>query len=76
MTLADNSTLSHASVRALTVAVAALVLLTGCEPAATTTPVSAEAVLPSWNDGPTRDALVSFVADVTTSGSPHYVGRN
>lgn len=73
MTRVDTPTLSHAPVRALTVAVAVLVLLTGCEPAATTTPASAEAVLPSWNDGPTRDALVSFVADVTTSGSPHYV---
>ena len=54
MTRVDTPTLSHAPVRALTVAVAALGLLTGCEPPATTTPVSAEAVLPSWNDGPTR----------------------
>jgi phosphoserine phosphatase len=30
-------------------------------------------VLPSWSDGPTRDAVVGFVNDVTTEGGPHYV---
>jgi phosphoglycolate phosphatase-like HAD superfamily hydrolase len=30
-------------------------------------------VLPSWNDGPTREAIVGFVARVTAEGGPHYV---
>ena len=41
-------------------------------PASTTAPASPEA-LPSWNDGPARKALTSFVARVTTDGSPDYV---
>ena len=51
-----------------------LALLAGCERAATTGSAPAAApVLPSWSDGPTRDAVVSFVKDVTTEGGPHYV---
>jgi len=30
-------------------------------------------VLPSWNDGPARQAIVSFVARVTREGSPDFV---
>jgi hypothetical protein len=32
-----------------------------------------EAVLPSWSDGPSRRAIVSFVQDVTKEGSEHFV---
>jgi hypothetical protein len=57
------------------VAVAAgLALLAGCERAVTTgSGPTDEPVLPSWSDGPTRDAVVSFVNDVTTEGGPNYV---
>ncbi len=30
-------------------------------------------VLTSWNDGPARQAITSFVAEVTTEGGPRYV---
>jgi phosphoglycolate phosphatase-like HAD superfamily hydrolase len=30
-------------------------------------------VLPSWNDGPSKRAIVKFVTDVTTTGSPTFV---
>ena len=29
--------------------------------------------LPSWNDGPAKQAIVKFVADVTTEGGPSYI---
>ena len=29
--------------------------------------------LPSWNDGPTKQAVLAFVEAVTTKGGPHYV---
>ena len=29
--------------------------------------------LPSWNDGPTKAAIIQFVQDVTTEGNPNYV---
>lgn len=29
--------------------------------------------LPSWNDGPAKQAIVKFVADVTTQGAPTFV---
>ena len=29
--------------------------------------------LPSWNDGPTKSAIMDFVKDVTQKGSPDYV---
>ena len=29
--------------------------------------------LPSWNDGPTKQSIVSFVEEVTTQGSPSFV---
>ena len=51
----------------------ALVLVTACGPAATAPAPSAEPALPSWSDGPTRDALLAFVSDVTTAGGPHFV---
>lgn len=32
--------------------------------------------LPSWNDGPTKNALVDFVARVTNKSGPNYVSRS
>ena len=34
------------------------------------TSVRAEDALPSWNDGPTKQSIVDFVAKVTKPGSP------
>jgi hypothetical protein len=34
---------------------------------------SAAEVLPSWNDGPSKRAIVKFVTDVTTAGAPTFV---
>jgi phosphoglycolate phosphatase-like HAD superfamily hydrolase len=34
---------------------------------------SAAEVLPSWNDGPSKRAIVKFVTEVTTTGSPTFV---
>ncbi len=63
-----------ASGKGLVAVAAVLVLLAGCGRAVTTDPVTAdEPVLPSWSNGPTRNAVVSFVEDVTTDGGPHYV---
>ncbi|MBN2293901.1 MAG: haloacid dehalogenase-like hydrolase [Pirellulales bacterium] len=36
-------------------------------------PAYAADPLPSWNSGPTKDAIISFVKLVTTKGSPDYV---
>ncbi|CCB64958.1 MULTISPECIES: HAD family phosphatase [unclassified Hyphomicrobium] len=36
-------------------------------------PSFADDALPSWNDGPTKQAIVSFVQRVTTKSSPDYV---
>jgi hypothetical protein len=36
-------------------------------------PLRAEEALPSWNDGPARQAIIAFVAKVTTNGGPDYV---
>jgi len=36
-------------------------------------PLRAEEALPSWNDGPARQAIIAFVARVTTNGGPDYV---
>jgi phosphoglycolate phosphatase-like HAD superfamily hydrolase len=37
------------------------------------TPPSAVVPLASWNDGPSRDALLGFVSEVTASGAPTFV---
>lgn len=34
---------------------------------------AAQTVLPSWNEGPARAAIIDFVTRVTTQGSPDYV---
>jgi hypothetical protein len=38
-----------------------------------TAAAQADQPLPSWNDGPTRRAVLAFVAKVTTPGSPEFV---
>ena len=35
--------------------------------------VCAQDPLPSWNDGPAKQAIVEFVKTTTTQGSPHFV---
>ena len=32
--------------------------------------------LPSWNEGPAREAIIKFVRDVTTDGAPTYVAQD
>ncbi|HEY8570573.1 HAD family hydrolase [Microbulbifer sp.] len=39
-------------------------------------PAQAASPLPSWNDGPTKDAIVGFVEKVTKKGSPDFVPEN
>ena len=59
----------------------ALALLTGCAqtPAAAPKAPAGQAsakpadALPSWNDGATKQAILSFVAKTTTAGSPDFV---
>ena len=36
-------------------------------------PPPVQAQLPSWNDGPAKQAIVAFVSKVTTMGSPNFV---
>ena len=57
-----------------------IILITfGCkqeaEPAGEVSPVeeSAASPLPSWNEGPTKQAILDFVEAVTTEGSPSFV---
>jgi len=47
----------------------------GTQPAADTSPVAESAVdpMPSWNEGPTKQAILDFVEAVTTEGSPSFV---
>lgn len=37
------------------------------------TPLRAAEILPSWNDGPARQAIIAFVTKVTTAGGPDFV---
>ncbi len=46
-----------------------VLLLAGCALAPTSD------ALPSWNDGPTKQALLKFVADTTREGAPGFVPR-
>jgi phosphoglycolate phosphatase-like HAD superfamily hydrolase len=48
----------------------ALVLLVFCH---CTLPVQAAEPLPSWNDGPTKQSILNFVAKVTKEGGPDFV---
>lgn len=58
----------------------ALLALVACAPPQTETDVEGAAdsaatadPLPSWNEGPSRTAIVSFVERTTTAGAPDYV---
>lgn len=57
--------------------VAIFILLSGCKDAthkeAQTLAVQNENPLPSWNEGPTRQAIISYVNDVTDSLSPDFI---
>src|SRR5215212_6312317 len=35
--------------------------------------VTSDGLLPSWNDGPAKQAILDFVARVTTQGGPDFV---
>jgi phosphoglycolate phosphatase-like HAD superfamily hydrolase len=62
--------------RAVASCLLALAVLAGaCIARATPVPASTAAAdpLPSWNQGPARQALVGLVKDVTTKGSPRFV---
>jgi hypothetical protein len=59
----------NAAVVAATFTVFLIAALSGCTPVEQKT----SGVLRSWNDGPARDAIVSFVAEVTTKGTETYV---
>jgi phosphoserine phosphatase len=51
-----------------------LCLVVACTSSPPPTPtVAAEAVLPSWRDGPSRTAIASFVEQVTKPGTPAFV---
>jgi hypothetical protein len=47
---------------------ALLALTTGCSSSRTV-----QVALPSWNDGPAKQAIVDFVTKTTTAGSPDFV---
>ncbi len=50
--------------------------LAGCagqDQASGTAPVAASGALPSWRDGPAKQSITRFVADVTREGSPDFV---
>jgi phosphoglycolate phosphatase-like HAD superfamily hydrolase len=47
---------------------ALLTLATGCSSSRT-----AQIALPSWNDGPAKQAIVDFITKTTTAGSPDFV---
>jgi phosphoserine phosphatase len=64
------------SMQALLLAVAVFGFSSLAQPAPRTTQTTASpaVTLPSWNDGPSRTALTSFVSRVTTPGNPDFVG--
>jgi phosphoserine phosphatase len=55
--------------RALLIRLWLVLLLAGCALAPTSD------ALPSWNDGPVKQALLKFVADTTRAGAPGFVPR-
>jgi phosphoglycolate phosphatase-like HAD superfamily hydrolase len=59
--------LCHAAITAV-----ALILVTACTPAPTTHVVPNDP-LPSWNDGPSKTAIVAFVDRVTATDGPAFV---
>jgi phosphoserine phosphatase len=63
--------------KGLAIAVAGVgLLMTGCEKAPDTKAVQEAVVsdpLPSWNEGPTKKAIIDFVEQVTKEGGPNFV---
>jgi haloacid dehalogenase-like hydrolase len=57
--------------RILLSALASLPILTG--PLRPSSALAQAAVLPSWNDGPTKASIIDFVARVTTQSGPDFV---
>ena len=51
----------------------AAVLLAGAVLSAAATPLFAADPLPSWNETASRQAIIAFVEEVTTEGSPEFV---
>ena len=60
---------THRIITSIACAAALLALGAGC---ATAQPSSGHA-LPSWNDGPAKQAIVEFVTKTTKPGSPDFV---
>jgi phosphoglycolate phosphatase-like HAD superfamily hydrolase len=58
---------------AMACALAILTLGTGCTTTQQATTQQATDTLPSWNDGPAKQAIVDFVAKTTTASSPDFV---
>ncbi|HEX7079390.1 MAG TPA: HAD family hydrolase [Gammaproteobacteria bacterium] len=50
-----------------------LVVLTCTYPMLAATSIAQDDALPSWNEGPTKEAILDFVASVTTEGSEDFV---
>ena len=57
--------MKHDKFKTLSLAITMAVLSTGV--------VRAQDPLPSWNDGPTKQAIIEFVKATTTQGSPQFV---
>jgi len=60
-------------IRRASIACAVLACTCVADQACSATGPSGAAVLPSWNDGPARTAIVSFVGNVTRAGTPDFV---
>ena len=64
---------SAVSRRGLLTSVALLPSLPAVLTATTANAQAAAGVLPSWNDGPAKQAIIEFVKATTTKGSPNFV---
>jgi hypothetical protein len=71
--LEDRMASSGISRRILLSTAAALPTLSELIVAATAAAQSSASVLPSWNDGPAKQAIVEFVQATTNHGSPNFV---
>lgn len=61
----------HVLFTALLVAACALSVIRIAEPVSSQ-PIGADP-LPSWHEGPVKQAIIDFITDVTREGSPHFV---
>ena len=69
----DAPLFSRVSRRALLAATAALPALSELVASAAAQAQAPAGVLPSWNDGPAKHAIIEFVQATTTQGSPNFV---